>query len=42
MKHLLICLMTFFFCIGNAYAEDKENAKGWVCYGVNEDCSWMN
>ncbi len=20
----------------------REDANGWACYGVNEDCSWMN
>ena len=28
------------------YDEEKEictkESEGWVCYGVNEDCSWMN
>ena len=22
--------------------ECREDAYGWACYGVNEDCSWMN
>ena len=28
------------------YVEEIEictkESEGWVCYGVNEDCSWMN
>lgn len=36
MKHLLICLMTFFFCIGNAYAEDKEKEKIPVNYNWSQ------
>ena len=32
-----------YYCL---YDDEKgicsPDAKGWACYGVNEDCSWMD
>lgn len=28
--------------INDETGECDRECDGWVCYGVNEDCSWMN
>lgn len=32
-----------YYCLyDDKTGECSPNAEGWACYGVNEDCSWMD